>query len=121
MRERSGEAELFVDAIEAARRWWVDLATVGNDADAEPVSTEAAPEFTWADVEGASSAVADSGGVFVSESTAVSLKEWRFRSVHWVVGDVGVVITGVFGPLNLVHKPVPITGVLPASVTVVPH
>ena len=38
-----------------------------------------------------------------------------------VVGDVGVVITGVFGPLNLVHKPVPITGVLPASVTVVPH
>jgi|LauGreDrversion4_1035100.scaffolds.fasta_scaffold166831_3 hypothetical protein len=37
------------------------------------------------------------------------------------VGEFDGVITGLFGPLNLVHKPVPITGVLADIVTEVPH
>ena len=38
-----------------------------------------------------------------------------------VVGEPGVVMMGVLGPLTLVHKPVPTAGELPASVTEVPH
>jgi hypothetical protein len=38
-----------------------------------------------------------------------------------VVGDAGVVIPGVFGPLTHVHKPVPITALLAAIVVVVEH
>ena len=35
------------------------------------------------------------------------------KPVTEVVGELGVVMTGVFGPVTIVHNPVPITGVLP--------
>lgn len=53
----------------------------------------------------------------------VHLKTWvpDIIPVMVVVGEVGVVIVGIFGPLNLVHKPVPIKGVFAAIVAEVPH
>ena len=35
------------------------------------------------------------------------------------VGELGVVMVGVFGPETNVHRPVPFTGVFPAKVAVV--
>jgi hypothetical protein len=35
------------------------------------------------------------------------------------VGELGVVIVGVFGPETKVHNPVPFVGVFPAKVAVV--
>ena len=35
------------------------------------------------------------------------------------VGELGVVIVGVFGPETKVHSPVPLVGVFPAKVAVV--
>jgi hypothetical protein len=51
----------------------------------------------------------------------VQLKTYTpgIRLVTVDIGEPGVVMTGMFGPLTTAHTPVPITAVLPASVILV--